>query len=400
MMLGTRVDAVTRPPVRTAPPRYRTRIVRIRVPSERPHPLTFQRGLRTLSDYAWRIAVLGVAAYLVFEVALKFRLVVVALFGGLVIAAVLYPLVDLLAKVLPRSLAVTVSLLLGIAVVVGVFTFIVVSAADQASTLTNEFKNGLTDIQGRLTGPPFRLKPNSLTNGINSLESWISSHRGTLLNRALTGATTVVDVITGLFLAIFCSVFFMHGGGGMWRWFLGQLPATSRRPWDRAARAAWRTFAGYTHGTLIVAGTNAVMVCIALLILRVPLAFPLALLVFFASFVPLIGSPIALAVAAVVALAGRGPWIALTVVALIVLFGQIEGHVLQPLVMSRAVRLHPVVVALSVIGGSLVSGIVGAVMVVPFVSVSWSVIRTLREAPSDDPPDESPHDGARAESER
>lgn len=360
------------------------------MPSEHPRPVTFQRGLRTLSDHAWRIIVLGVFAYLAFEVAIRFRLVVVALFGGLVIAAVLYPLVDLLAKVLPRSLAVMLSLLLGIAVIVGVFTFIVVSAADQASTLTNEFKSGLNEIQHRLTGPPFKLKPDSLTNGINNLENWVSTHRGTLLNHALTSATTVVDVLTGLFLAVFCSVFFMHGGSGMWHWFLGQLPATARRPWDRAARAAWRTFAGYAHGTLIVAGANAVMVCIALLILRVPLAFPLALLVFFASFVPLIGSPIALAVAAVVALAGRGPWIALTVVALIVMFGQIEGHVLQPLVMSRAVRLHPVVVALSVIGGTLVAGIVGAVMVVPFVSVSWSVIRTLRDGDPDaaagDPP--------------
>jgi predicted PurR-regulated permease PerM len=170
----------------------------------------------------------------------------------------------------------------------------------------------------------------------------------------------------------------------MWRWFIGQLPRSARPPWDRAGRAAWHTFAGYTHGTLIVAGTNAVMVAVALFILRVPLAFPLALLVFFASFVPLIGSPIALAVAAVVALAGRGLYIALAVVVLIVLIGQFEGHVLNPLVMSRAVRLHPVVVALSVIGGSLVAGIIGAVMVVPFVSVSWSVIKSLREH-TDDP---------------
>ncbi|GAA3290618.1 hypothetical protein GCM10020295_05480 [Streptomyces cinereospinus] len=120
--------------------------------------------------------------------------------------------------------------------------------------------------------------------------------------------------------------------------------------------AAWRTFTGYTHGILLVAVTNAVLVGLALFALGVPLAVPLALLEFFAAFVPLIGSPIALAVAAVVALASKGPLIALVVVALIVVIGQIEGHVLHPLVMSWAVRLHPVVVALSVVGGAVAAG--------------------------------------------
>ncbi|PZH14569.1 AI-2E family transporter, partial [Streptomyces sp. NTH33] len=131
----------------------------------------------------------------------------------------------------------------------------------------------------------------------------------------------------------------------------------------------------------IVAATNAVLVGAALLVLRVPLALPLMLLEFFATFVPLVGSPVALGVATVVALAGRGPLIALAVLALIVVIGQIEGHLLHPLVMSWAVRLHPLVVAVSVIAGSIVGGILGAVVAVPFVSVVWAVLRALRPAP-------------------
>ncbi|MGO4423803.1 AI-2E family transporter, partial [Streptomyces sp. MCAF7] len=157
-----------------------------------------------------------------------------------------------------------------------------------------------------------------------------------------------------------------------------QLPETARSPWDRGARAAWSTFAGYTRGIIIVAASNAAMVGIALFLLRVPLALPLTVLVFFATFIPLIGAPIALAVATVVALAGRGPVIAAAVLVLIVVIGQIEGHVLHPLVMSWAVQLHPVVVAISVIGGSLVAGVIGAIVAVPMVSVVWSVVRTLR----------------------
>ena len=139
---------------------------------------------------------------------------------------------------------------------------------------------------------------------------------------------------------MFCSVFFLSSGSRIWTWLLGQAGGTGRRV-DGAARAGWATFAGYTRGIVIIAATNAVLVFVALLILRVPLAFPLAVLTFFAAFIPLIGSPIALFVATLVALAARGPLIALLVLALIVVIGQIEGHLLHPLVMSRAVNLHP-----------------------------------------------------------
>ena len=130
--------------------------------------------------------------------------------------------------------------------------------------------------------------------------------------------------------------------------------------------------------------TNAVMVGISLYLLKVPLALPLTLLEFFASFVPLIGSPVAMAVATVVALAGRGVVTAIIVLVLIVVFGQIEGHVLQPLVMGWAVRLHPVVVAVSVIAGTVAAGLVGAVVAVPLVSIGWSIVRELRTSAEPD----------------
>jgi putative heme transporter len=126
-----------------------------------------------------------------------------------------------------------------------------------------------------------------------------------------------------------------------------------------------------------------VLVCLALLILRVPLALPLALLTFFAAFIPLIGSPVALGVATLVALAARGPLIAVLVLGLVVLIGQIEGHVLHPMVMSRAVNLHPLAVALTVASGTVLAGVIGAVMAVPMVAVAWTVWTELRVGPSE-----------------
>ncbi|MEP7017916.1 MAG: AI-2E family transporter [Actinomycetota bacterium] len=344
-------------------------------------------GLRVATAYAWRLIVLGVAVYLVFFVLAKLTLVAVAVFVGLVISALLRPLVDLLAKAVPRGLAVALALMLTIVLFAGVFTFIANSVAGQSATLTAQFTDGLADIERSLTGAPFHLPALDLPHLSQQLRDWVTQNSGSLAGRALSGAGVAVEVLTGLALAIFCAVFFLSSGDHIWTWLLNQTGGDRR--WDRAARAGWATFAGYTRGIVIIAATNAVLVCAALLILRVPLALPLALLTFFAAFIPLIGSPIALGVATLVALAARGPLIALVVLGLIVIIGQIEGHLLHPMVMSRAVNLHPLAVALTVASGTLLAGIIGAVVAVPLVAVTWTVWSTMRAEPTPDPHAES-----------
>ncbi|MGW2620234.1 AI-2E family transporter [Streptomyces sp. NPDC001500] len=340
--------------------------------------------LRTAAAYAWRIIAVGVVVHFVFSVLGQFHQIAVAVFLGLVITAVLRPVTGLLARFMPRPLAVATSLIGCIVLVLGVLTLVGESAAGQRSGLQKEFVTGVDRIQRQLEAPPFRLSPHAFDDLQSRIGELLSSHRGALFSTALSGASRLVEVLTVLALAVFCSVFFTHSGERQWQWLCDQLPAGGRRHFAVAGRAAWRTFTGYTHGILLVAATNAVLVGIALFVLGVPLAVPLALLEFVAAFIPLIGSPIALAVAAVVALAAKGVFIALLVVVLIVVIGQIEGHLLHPLVMSWAVRLHPVVVALAVVGGAVAAGVIGAVVAVPLVAVAWSVYQALR-APVDAP---------------
>src|ERR1035437_10228758 len=336
-----------------------------------------QYGLRITAAYAWRLIVIAVAVYLVFAVLSKLTLVAVAVFVGLVISALLRPLVDLLSRTIPRSLAVAAALLLTILALGGIFTFVADSVAGQSARLTTQFISGLTEIERSLSGAPFHIRAVDLNQLGQQIRSWVTQNGGSLAGQALGGAGVAVEVLTGLALAVFCSVFFLSSGNRIWTWLLTQAGGNTGRL-DGAARAGWATFAGYTRGIVIIAGTNAALVCVALLILRVPLALPLALLTFFATFIPLIGSPIALFVATLVALAARGPLIALLVLALIVLIGQIEGHLLQPLVMSRAVNIHPLAVALSVASGTVIAGVIGAVVAVPLVAVTWTVWTTLK----------------------
>ncbi|MFF3737335.1 AI-2E family transporter [Streptomyces sp. NPDC002566] len=339
--------------------------------------------LRLAAAYAWRLIAVGVVVQAVFSVLGQFHRITVAVFLGLVVTAVLRPVADLLARLLPRPLAVAVALVAGIALVLGVLALVGETVAGQRAGLEKEFVSGIDRIEHRLERPPFRLDPGALDDVQSRIGKLLSSHRSTVISTALSGASRLLEVLTVLALAVFCAVFFTHSGDRQWRWFCAQIPSAGRERVSVAGGAAWQTFTGYTHGILLVAATNAVLVGIALAALRVPLAVPLALLEFFAAFIPLIGSPIALAVAAVVALASKGVLTAVLVVVLIVVIGQIEGHVLHPVVMSWAVRLHPVVVALSVVGGAVAAGVVGAVVAVPLVAVAWSVLQALRELRAD-----------------
>ncbi|WP_260610536.1 AI-2E family transporter [Streptomyces sp. WAC06614] len=334
--------------------------------------------LRRAAAYAWRLIAVGVAVYGIFVVLGRFHEIGIALFLGLVATALLRPVADLLARRLPRGLAVGMTLIGSFVLGLGVLALVGEAVAGESERLVREFREGLGSIETWLERPPFRLDPGVLTDLQSRIGAYLGSHRSMLLSTAVSGVGQVVKVLTVLVLAVFCSVFFIHSGDRHWAWFCAQLPVTARERWRVGGRAAWRTFTGYTHGIVLVAGTNAILVGLALYFLGVPLAVPLALLEFVAAFVPLIGSPIALAVAAVVALAAKGPLVAALVVALIVVIGQIEGHVLHPLVMSWAVRLHPVVVAVSVIAGAIAAGVVGAIVAVPLVSVVWSVHLALR----------------------
>lgn len=377
VVLGSRpAGAVARPRSTSALHGVRARVAGAPVPS----------GLRVAAAYAWRLLAVGVAVYGAFTVLGRFQLVAVAVFLALVIASVLRPPTDLMARRLPRAAAVVVSMLGSIVLLLALLALVGNAVAGEWDRLAGELGGGIDRIKQWLEGPPFHVSHAAMADLQGKIASFVSSHRSTLISGALSGAGRAIELVTGGALALFCSVFFIHSGERLWLWTCAQLPEPARLRWHDAGGAAWHTFAGYTRGIIIVAGTNALLVGLALFVLRVPLALPLALLEFLAAFVPLIGSPIALAVATMVALAGRGPLIALVVLSLIVVIGQLEGHVLHPLVLSWAVRLHPVVVAICVIAGSIVAGVIGAVVAVPMVSVAWSVIQAFR-SPAAGPPE-------------
>lgn len=336
--------------------------------------------LRTSAGWSWRLIALLAGVAIVFWATAQVRIVFVAVFLALVMTSVLRPLTALYARVMPRALATALAILSGLLVFGGMLTYVVASVAGQWEELAGQFDTGVRQIIDVLEDGPFGLSVTleQLNQWVDQGRAWIADNADDLLSQAAQGAGSVVEAFTVLALAIFLTVFFVNSGGRMWMWFLGQIPLAQRARWHDAAAAGWYTFSGFARGTVIIAFIDGTLAFVLLTILQVPLAAPLAVLVFIGAFIPLIGAPLAMIIAAVVALAAQGFVTALIVTVGIALIGQLEGHVLQPLVMGKQVSLHPVVVALAVLSGTVLAGILGAVIAVPLVAVAWTVFSTLR----------------------
>ncbi|GAB2483081.1 AI-2E family transporter [Promicromonospora xylanilytica] len=347
--------------------------------------------LRTSAGWSWRLIVLAAGVALVFWAVTQVLIVFVAVFLALVFTAVLNPLTDLYARAMPRALATAGAILSGVLVVGGLLTYVVVSVAGQWERLAGQFNTGIDQIVDLIENNPLRVDVDVDTRDqwIDDAADWLQRNAESLVGRAAESAGSIVEGVAVLVLSIFCTIFFVASGASMWRWFMTQVPVRTRDRWHAVAGAGWYTFSGYTRGIVLVAITNGILAGIFLTIVGVPLAAPLAVLVFIGTFIPLIGAPLAMIIAAVVALAADGLLAALVVTLGIAGIGQLEGHVLQPLIMGKQVSLHPVVVALGVTCGTVVGGILGAIIAVPLIAVAWSVFTTLRtgpegEAPGDD----------------
>ncbi len=315
--------------------------------------------------------------------------VFIAIFAALVFTALLNPIVDALAPHMKRGLAVLATLLGSLVTLAGLVTFVVTSVAGQWSSLGKQLVNGLDKIADFLDGTPFNIKTSSaeivdwVSASVNKGQNYASENWEKIATRALTNVGGVGLFFMILFLTIFITIFFLLQGSQMWRWFLNMLPTDKRATWNHAAQAGWVTFSAYARGTMIIAFLNGVMAWIFLAIVGVPLASALGVLVMLGALIPLVGAPTAMLVAMLVALATSGPWTAIIVGIGIALIGQVEAHILQPLIMGAQVSLSPVVVGIGVIAGTLLAGLLGAIIAIPLIGVTWAVFSSLYKK---DPP--------------
>lgn len=323
--------------------------------------------------------------------------VFIAIFVAFLFTALLKPVVDFCAKFMPRWVGVLIAIVGSFAFFAGLFTFVVTSVAGQWKYLGGQLTNGIEKILSFLESTPFHI---SLTTDqvyawfnklISQGEHYLTENWQSIAGTVLSNAGTVGVVATIVALSVFIAVFFLNSGTSMWRWFIDLLPAGLRANTNRAAQAGWMSFAGYARGTVMVSVTDGLLAWILLAVLGVPLAPALAVLVMIGAFVPMVGAPAAMLVAMIVALATDGIVKALIVGVGIALIGQFEGHILQPLIMSKQVSLSPVVVGVGVVAGAMLGGLLGAIVVIPIMGVTWAVFSALYHR---DPPVVGPLPGS------
>lgn len=334
--------------------------------------------VRKAAAWSWRLLLILAAIIVVLWIILRLEILVVPVALATILAALLLPVVDFLhRRGAPRGGAVALVLLSGIALFGGLLTFVVTQFIDGAPALVSQVTASIEGVGKWLTEGPLRVSPQQINQFRDAAIEALRSNQEKLTSGALSTAGTVTEIVTGALLVLFTLIFLLQGGRNIFAFVTKIFPVHVRDRVRDAGRAGFRSLIGYVRATFLVALVDAIGIGVGLAIMGIPLALPLASLVFMGAFIPLVGAVLTGFLAVIVALIAKGWIYALITLALIIAVQQLEGHVLQPLVMGRAVAIHPLAIVLVIAGGAVLAGIVGALLAVPALAFLNSAIRVL-----------------------
>ncbi len=322
------------------------------------------------------MALVAVVIWLLYQV----RVVVIPLMLGAFLASLGTPLVGRLERRgLPRLLATWIAALSSVIFIALIVWFLVASVQGSADEMGLALEDAWQQLLVWLDTVPFGFDGQSLSQMVEGLFSDPASGAGGGIGQGVaSGLGTATEGITWLFLSNIVAFFLVKDGDRLWQWFLSKTPAPRREEIDRAGTGAWATLRRYLTGTAVVGLVNGTAVAITLLILDTPLVAPLAILMFLGAFFPLLGAIVSGTIIALVVLATNGLTDALIVGGVVIVVQQLEGDLVAPLVLGKAVALHPLLILFGISAGFVIGGIVGAFVTVPFLAIITDVTRTLR----------------------
>jgi putative heme transporter len=334
--------------------------------------------IRKTAAWSWRLLIIGAAVLAALWVVVHLELIFVPVALAAMMAALLLPAVDLLhSRRVPRGAAVAGVILGAIAVVGGIMTFVVSQFVSGAPGLVEQVTRSIDGLRIWLIEGPAHLSKDQIDHAGDSVITAIRENQAKLTSGALSTAGTITEIVTGALLVLFTLIFLLNGGRDIFAFVTKIFPVTVRDRVRDAGRAGFRSLIGYVRATCLVALVDAIGIGTGLAIMGVPLALPLASLVFLGAFIPLVGAVLTGGIAVIVALIAKGWVYALITLGLLVAVNQLEAHILQPLVMGRAVSIHPLAVVIAISTGGVLAGIVGALLAVPILAVLNSAVRVL-----------------------
>lgn len=335
-------------------------------------------GVRVAAAWSWRLILIGAAVAALLWLIVQVRVLVVPLMVALLLTALLQPIVTVFERRgWPRWAGVISALLALVVAVTGLVWLIVSQLRGGFGDVARRSAIAWNDFLKWIESAPFGLSAAQVNGFIEQVIHTIETHQSEIWSGALAVTTTAGQLVAGTLLAVFSLIFLLIDGRRIWFWVLGFLPRRAHAPVHSAGLAGWISVGQYVRVQILVAFVDAVGIGFGALILGVPLPIPIAILVFLGSFIPFLGAITTGALAVFIALVYNGPLNALLMLGVVILVNQIEGHVLQPLVMGTAVRVHPLGVVLAVSGGALLAGIPGALFAVPLAASASAIVNTL-----------------------
>jgi predicted PurR-regulated permease PerM len=343
------------------------------------------RSLAVASELGWRfLVVVGAIAVLAYGL-WYVRLVALPAFLALLLSTILVPPARALRRAgLGPALATSI-VFFGSLVVFGVLaTLVLPPFASEVGTLGDTVTGGAQELGRIIASGPFGLSQAQVQSAIDGLSRRLHASGGEIASGVLNGAVIVGQIVAAALLTLVLVFFYVKDGPLLWRWTVRLFPEAIRPRVDHAGQMSWSVLSAYVSGQVLVATVDAVFIGIGLAIMGLPLVLPLMFLIFVAAFVPIVGAFTAGAAAVLIALVAKGAGAALIVLAINLAVQQLEGNVLYPAIMHRAIELHPVATLLVVGAGGVIAGIIGALVAVPIVAVVATVLPILR---GHEPPD-------------
>lgn len=334
--------------------------------------------LRVAAGYAWRMLLIAAAAGVFIWLVIQLKLLVIPLLIGILITALLWPAFELmLRKRFPRWLAILIALVGTLAIVTGLVWLVSWQVSQEWDDVQAKSMAAVEQFRQYLIDGPLHLSEKEIQGYIDQGFALVQEQAQLLWSGALAIGSTAGHVIVGTLLTLFILICLLADGGGIWRWTTKLFPRDARPAVDAAARSGWRTVVSYAKTQLLVATIDSIGIGLGAFLLGVPLAIPVAVLVFLGAFIPIVGAVATGAVAVFLALVYNDPLNAFWMLVVVIGVQQLEGHILQPILMGSAVKVHPLAVVLVVAGGSMIAGIPGALFAVPLAAFVNVVAVTL-----------------------
>ena len=337
--------------------------------------------LNYLAGVSWRmLAILGLFGVFIFII-IQLKVIVIPFLVALLVTALLFPLVQWLRSVgVKKGIAVAIGLIALIAVVLALLFGVARQIHSEYPSLKSKSEASFANVTKVLSSEPFNIQKQDINNFTNDINTYLKDHSSTIISGVSSDGVTAGHVIAGVFLALFSTIFLLIDGAAIWRWVVGIFPRASRENILEAGVKGWQTLISFVKSQIAVAGVDAVGIGLGAIILQIPLAIPIAVMVFLGSFIPVVGAVVTGLIAVVIALIFNGWLAAVLMLGVVLLVQLLEGHILQPFLIGKAVKVHPLAIVLSVAIGSLLAGIPGALFAVPIVAVLNVMGNSLAES--------------------